>query len=114
MRRTIFLLLAVSLFHFAIQAQSTLNNKLRGTWITNVASDAMLNKKNVEEAVLNWSEENDVYLWSVCDWFSITTGEALSDFTPSEVPNNRRRRGVRQRRGERIAYPEGQKTQFFN
>ena len=67
-----------------------------------------------EEAVLNWSEENDVYLWSVCDWFSITTGEALSDFTPSEVPNNRRRRGVRQRRGERIAYPEGQKTQFFN
>ena len=78
MRRTIFLLLAVSLFHFAIQAQSTLNNKLRGTWITNVASDAMLNKKNVEEAVLNCKRNG------LTDIFVVVWNNGLTTY-PSKV-----------------------------
>ena len=78
MRHTIFLLLAASLFNLAAQAQSTLNNKLRGTWITNVASDAMLNKKNVEEAVLNCKRNG------LTDIFVVVWNNGLTTY-PSKV-----------------------------
>lgn len=51
-----------------------------------------LDEEYQEEAVIKWESDYDVYLWSICDWYSITTGEALSGYTPSELPKARRRR----------------------
>ena len=53
MVRNYFLFLFFVFNNLQLYAQSNTPIELRGTWITNVASDAMLTEKNVKEAVLN-------------------------------------------------------------
>jgi uncharacterized lipoprotein YddW (UPF0748 family) len=81
MLRIILLFLTWSVIHFEIQAQSTVNDKLRGTWITNVASDAMLNEKNVKEAVLNCKRNG------LTDIFVVVWNNGLTTY-PSKVVQN--------------------------
>lgn len=58
-----------------------------------------------EEAVLTTTLQHDVYLWSDCDWFSVTTGEELSGYTPYEFPKDSRRPGGPPKVGEAESVP---------
>ncbi len=76
--RYFILLFALALFDSAIFAQSTLNEPLRGTWITNVASEAMLNEKNVQECVFNCKRNG------LTDIFVVVWNNGLTTY-PSKI-----------------------------
>jgi len=76
--RYIFLFLLFSIINSIIYAQPKSNDGLRGTWITNVASEAMLNEKNVKEAVLNCKRNG------LTDIFVVVWNNGLTTY-PSKV-----------------------------
>jgi uncharacterized lipoprotein YddW (UPF0748 family) len=78
MMRYFILLFALALFDSAIFAQSILNEPLRGTWITNVASEAMLNEKNVQECVSNCKRNG------LTDIFVVVWNNGLTTY-PSKI-----------------------------
>ena len=78
MLRYIFIFTAIAFIHSVIYAQSTAKDLLRGTWITNVASDAMLNENNVKEAVLNCKRNG------LTDIFVVVWNNGLTTY-PSNV-----------------------------
>ena len=51
MKKSILLLLSLSLFTHVIFAQNKQQEPVRGVWVTNVASDALKSKKNIKEAI---------------------------------------------------------------
>ena len=79
MRRTITLLFFCVTWVFA-NAQSNQQPVLRGTWITNVASDAMRSPKNVQNAVMNCKKNG------LTDIFVVVWNGGVTMY-PSEVVN---------------------------
>ena len=71
-------LLVLLLFSSTIAAQPNIFKELRGTWITNVASDAMLNEQNVKQAVFNCKRNG------LTDIFVVVWNNGLTTY-PSKV-----------------------------
>lgn len=69
------------------QAQDTRNDILRGTWITNVASEAMLTKEKVQETVANCKKNK------LTDIFVVVWNNGVTMY-PSEV--NKKYIGIKQ------------------
>ena len=78
MVRNYFLFLFFVFNNLQLYAQSNTPIELRGTWITNVASDAMLTEKNVKEAVLNCKRNG------LTDIFVVVWNNGLTTY-PSKV-----------------------------
>ena len=53
-----------------------------------------LDEEYQEEAILQWHEENDAYIWHTHDWWSVTTGEALANYSPEYVTKQLSRRRI--------------------
>jgi hypothetical protein len=74
-------LICICFFSLSAKAQANKQPVLRGTWITNVASDAMLSPENVQKAVINCKKNG------LTDIFVVVWNGGITTY-PSEVLHN--------------------------
>jgi uncharacterized lipoprotein YddW (UPF0748 family) len=74
-------LICICFFSLSAKAQANKQPVLRGTWITNVASDAMLSPENVQKAVINCKKNG------LTDIFVVVWNGGVTTY-PSEVLHN--------------------------